>query len=150
MLAEHLYDCFLIEKVSAFVSSMYALIGHTVAMNTNNSNQSIVLELQRSASRWRLAAVTSTALLVGIGIGGMNSSNSLASNTQLNNAQPATPSDPKAVVDYAATAERIFRFHADGSMTYLRIPRGERTSNGYFNWGDVRIDESRKSQDLPQ
>ncbi len=92
--------------------------------------------LERSAGRWRLAAITSIALMTGFLIGGMG------------NAPDAT--DPKAVVGFAGTAERIFRLHQDGSMTYLRIPKGERSSAGYFDWGDVNIDQSRKSRALPQ
>ena len=92
--------------------------------------------LERSAGRWRLAAITSIALMTGLLIGGMGN-------------QPDTP-DPKAVVGFAGTAERVFRLHQDGSMTYLRIPKGERTASGYFNWGDVSIDKSRKSQTIPQ
>ena len=100
------------------------------------STETRLASLERSAGRWRLAALTSIALMGGLLIGGMGN-------------QPNT-ADPKAVVGVAGTAERIIRLHQDGSITYLRIPKGERTAKGYFNWGDIRIDESRKSLTLPQ
>ncbi len=100
------------------------------------STETRLIALERSAGRWRLAAIASIALMGGVLIGGMG-------------AQPNT-TDPKAVVGFAGTAERVFRLHQDGSMTYLRIPKGERTANGYFSWGDINIDESRKSRALPQ
>jgi len=109
-------------------------------MNTPNpivqSTETRLVALERSAGRWRLAALTSIALMGGLLIGGMGN-------------QPNT-TDPKAVVGFAGTAERIIRLHQDGSMTYLRIPKGERSAAGYFNWGDINIDESRKSRAIPQ
>lgn len=105
-------------------------------MNTKNNTEDRLAALERSSNRWRLAAISSIALIAGVLIGGMGN-------------QPDT-TDPKAVVGFAGTAERLFRLHEDGSMTYLRIPKGERSAKGYFNWGDVRIDTSRKSQNLPQ
>ena len=103
------------------------------------TTQDRLAALERSSSRWRLVAISSITLFAGLLIGGMGTSSN----------QPDT-SDPKAVVGFAGTAERIFRLHQDGSMTYLRIPKGERTAAGYFSWGDVNIDESRKSRALPQ
>ena len=100
------------------------------------STETRLVALERSAGRWRLAALTSIALMGGLLIGGMGT-------------QPSS-NDPKAVIGFAGTAERVFRFHQDGSMTYLRIPKGERTANGYYNWGDINIDQSRKSRTLPQ
>ena len=95
--------------------------------------------LERSASRWRLAAISSITLFAGVLIGGMGASS----------AQPETD-DPKAVVGVAGTAERIIRVHQDGSITYIRIPKGEHSAQGFFDWGDVQIDHSRKSRTIPQ
>ncbi len=109
-------------------------------MNTPSTTEPTIndrlMALERSSARWRLAAIASIALLGGILIGGMGNQSAAA--------------DPKAVVGFAGTAERIFRLHQDGTMTYLRIPKGERSAAGYFNWGDINIDESRKSRALPQ
>ncbi len=117
--------------------------GHTGVMNTQSTieltTEDRLAALERSNSRWRLAAISSIALFAGLLIGGMGT----------NNSQPDA-SDPKAVVGFAGTAEQVFRLHEDGSMTYLRIPKGERSADGYFNWGDIKIDKSRKSQTLPQ
>lgn len=108
-------------------------------MNTKNNTEDRLSTLERSASRWRLAAISSIALLAGIFVGGMGNNMTQPDNT-----------NPKAVVGIAGTADAIYRVHRDGSLTYLRIPKGERTGNGYFNWGDIKIDKSRKSRDLPQ
>lgn len=99
--------------------------------------------LERSASRWRLAAVGSITLLAGLLIGGMGTSTA-------NNATQPNTTDPKAVVGYAGTDDTIYRMHHDGSITYIKVPAGERTSKGYFTWGDVKIDHNYKSRDLPQ
>ena len=92
--------------------------------------------LERSTGRWRMAAICSITLLTGIIIGGMGM-------------QPDT-NDPKAVVGITGTADSIYRIHMDGSITYIRIPKGERSVNGFFDWGDVEIDHSRKSRTIPQ
>lgn len=108
-------------------------------MNTKNNTEDRLYSLERSSARWRLAAISSLAMLAGIFIGGMGDTL----------AQP-DEENPKAIVGVAGTADAIYRVHQDGSLTYLRIPKGERTGNGYFNWGDIKIDKSRKSRDLPQ
>lgn len=116
-------------------------------MNTHIPNEQAVnnrlASLERSSNRWRLAAVGSITLLAGLLIGGMGQSN-----IQL----PAQPeeTDPKAVVGYAGTSDTIYRIHHDGSITYLKVPKGDRTAKGYFTWGDVKIDRNYKSRDLPQ
>lgn len=107
-------------------------------MDIHNSHDDRFLQLSKSNARWRLLAVASITLMTGIGIGGMGS-------------QPVTmPNDPKAIVDYVGTGDRIFRIHADGSLTYLKIPEGERTGHGYYNWGTVKIDDRYTSRTLPQ
>lgn len=108
-------------------------------MNTSTTHiEDRYSQLARTNARWRLLAVSSVTLMVGVVIGGMAH-------------QPdQSSSDPKAVVSYVGTAERIFRVHEDGSLTYLKIPGGERTGQGYFTWGDVKIDTSYKSATLPQ
>jgi len=100
------------------------------------STETRLAALERSAGRWRIVAVSSITLFAGVLIGGMGN-------------QPNT-TDPKAIVGVAGTADAVYRVHQDGSLTYLRIPKGERTAKGYFNWGDINIDESRKSLTLPQ
>lgn len=95
-------------------------------------------QLARTSARWRLLAVSSITLIMGVAIGGMSR-------------QPDTSSvDPKAVVSYVGTGDRIFRVHQDGSMTYLKLPGGERTGEGYFTWGKVKIDPRYKSTTMPQ
>ena len=97
--------------------------------------------LAKSHARWRLLAVSSITLMVGVLIGGMGT------------AQPdptISPDDPNAIVDYVGASGRIFRIHADGSMSYVRIPDGERTGFGYYNWGKIKIDERFTSRTLPQ
>lgn len=120
------------------MSAAGPLRGHTVTMDTHHTHDDRFSQLAKSNARWRLLAVSSITLMVGIGIGGMG------------NQQPSEPRDPKAVIDYAGTAERIFRIHADGSMTYIKIPNGERTGQGYYNWGQVKIDKRYTSQPIPQ
>ena len=128
-------------KVYRFLSVAVWVIGHTDAMDTHHTHVDRYSQLAKSNARWRLLAVSSVALMGGIVIGGMGSS------------QPdptASPDDPKAVVDYVGTSDRIFRVHADGSMTYIKIPEGERTGFGYYNWGTVKIDQRYTSRTLPQ
>jgi len=110
-------------------------------MNTHNTHDDRLSQLTKTNARWRLLAVSSITLMVGVMIGGMG------------NAQPeakTVPSDPTAVVNYVGTADRIFRVHADGSLSYINIPNGERTGFGYYNWGKVKIDERYMSTTLPQ
>ncbi len=115
-------------------------------MNTHTPNEQAVenrlASLERSSARWRLVAVGSITLFAGLLIGGMGTNSTL-------DPQPE-PNDPKAVVGYAGTDSTIYRIHNDGSITYLKIPKGERTAHGYFSWGDIKIDKSYKSRDLPQ
>lgn len=109
-------------------------------MDTHNTQNDRFAQLSKSNARWRLLAVASITLMVGVVIGGMGS-------------QPeskSVPNDPSAVVDYVGTADRIFRVHADGSLTYLKVPEGERTGFGYYNWGTVKIDDRYTSRTLPQ
>ncbi|MDF1810282.1 MAG: hypothetical protein P1U42_11365 [Phycisphaerales bacterium] len=111
-------------------------------MNTNTNDKTTELRLaalERSANRWKFTAVSSVILFAGVLIGGMGA----------NSMQPDT-SDPKKVVGIAGTAERVIRIHQDGTLTYIRIPKGERSADGYFDWGDIVIDRSRKSQTMPQ
>lgn len=116
-------------------------------MNTQHLNEDRLLELTRSNARWRLLAVSSVALVVGVVIGGMGNSQP-AQSGQHGVADPAM--DPTAVVDRVGMADRIVQFHADGNMTYLKMPDGERTGNGYYNWGKVKIDPRYTSRTLPQ
>ncbi len=115
-------------------------------MNTHTPNANAVenrlATLERSASRWRLAAVGSITLMAGLLIGGMTN--------QPNQPNQPSTTDPKAVTNYIGTSDTIYRIHHDRSITYLKVPKGERTSNGYFSWGDVNIDHNYKSRDLPQ
>ena len=128
-------------------------------MNTHNtieSTENRLLALERSAGRWRLAALTSLALLGGIVIGGM--ANNSASSTQPTRpnrtsttpTNPTLPSNPNEIIGFAGTADTLYRLHRNGSVTYLRIPKGERTAHGFYSWGDIIIDKSKKSRNLPQ
>lgn len=125
-------------KVYIFVSAAALIISHTVAMDTNTPNTDRLSQLTKSNNRWRLLAVSSIALMGGIIIGGMGS------------AQPAESKDPKAVVEHIGLSDRIIRVHADGSMSYLKIPDGERTGFGYYDWGKIKIDQNYTSRTLPQ
>jgi len=107
-------------------------------MNTHNSHDDRLSQLSKSNARWRLLAVSSITLMVGVAIGGMGS------------AQPAETKDPKAVIDRVGLSDRIIRFHADGSMTYLKVPQGDRTVDGYYDWGTIKIDKRYTSRTLPQ
>ena len=115
-------------------------------MNTHSPIEQAVenrlATLERSASRWRIAAVGSITLFAGLLIGGMGTSTT-------NTAQPS-PTDPKAIVGIAGSSDTIYRIHHDGSLSYLKVPKGERTAHGFFTWGDVKIDHNYKSRDLPQ
>jgi hypothetical protein len=104
-----------------------------------HSTEDRLSALERSSARWRIVAISSITLFAGVLIGGMG--------TQTN--QPNT-TDPKAIIGVAGTADAVYRVHQDGSLTYIRIPKGERTAEGYYNWGDIKIDATRKSRDLPQ
>ncbi|MEX0876946.1 MAG: hypothetical protein WD114_05765 [Phycisphaerales bacterium] len=109
-------------------------------MNTPNTTDDRLSHLARTNARWRLLAVSSITLMAGVVIGGMGSG-----------AQPSQPdADPAEVIDYVGTAETIFRVHRDGSLTYLKIPQGERTGFGYYDWGKVKIDTRYTSRTLPQ
>lgn len=110
-------------------------------MDTHNTQNDRFAQLSKSNARWRLLAVSSITLMVGVVIGGMGA------------AQPdpkSSPSDPAAVVDYVGLSDRIVRVHADGSMTYLKFPDSERTGFGYYDWGRVKIDKNFTSRTLPQ
>ena len=109
-------------------------------MDTHTTHDDRLSQLAKTNARWRLLAVSSITLMVGVMIGGMGS-------------QPedkSVPSEPNAVVDYVGTADRIFRVHADGSLTYLKIPGGERTGFGYYDWGKVKMDTRYTSTTIPQ
>ena len=109
-------------------------------MSTQHTNEDRLSQLAKSNARWRLLAVSSIAMIAGVMIGGMG-----------NNQQPSeSPRDPKAVTDYVGLEDRIVRVHADGSLTYLRLPGGERTGQGYYNWGEIKIDPRYTSSTLPQ
>lgn len=111
-------------------------------MNTHTPHLETVearlIQLERTNARWRIVSFASIALIAGVLIGGMGN----------NSAQPAD--DAKADAKYVGTADTIYRINDDGSINYLRIPAGERTGNGYFSWGDIKIDKTYKSRDLPQ
>lgn len=97
-----------------------------------------LIQLERTNARWRIVSLASVALIAGVLIGGMGN----------NATQPASDSSDDA--HYVGTADTIYRINPDGSISYLRIPAGERTGKGYFTWGDIKIDKTYKSRDLPQ
>ncbi|MGV6814191.1 MAG: hypothetical protein ACWA5W_04170 [Phycisphaerales bacterium] len=113
-------------------------------MNTHTTHRTEHIDhrlaaLERSASRWRLAAISAGTLFAGVLIGGMGSANT----------QPAA-ANPKSVVGVTSVGDRIFRVHQDGSMPAIRIIGGERSMHGYFDWGKVKIDQERINRTIPQ
>ncbi|MCR9076657.1 MAG: hypothetical protein NXI07_11530 [bacterium] len=110
-------------------------------MDTHHTHDDRYVQLLKTNARWRLLAVSALTLMAGIGIGGMGSGQPELS---------TSPDDPMAVIDYVGTSDRIFRIHADGSLTYLKIPEGERTGFGYYDWGKIKIDDRYTSRTLPQ
>lgn len=108
-------------------------------MDTHHTHDDRLSQLTKSNARWRLLAVSSIALIGGVVIGGMG------------HAQPdESPKDPKAVVDHVGMENLIVRIHADGSMSYFKFPQGDRTAHGYYNWGEIKIDERYTNRTLPQ
>lgn len=116
--------------------------GRSRGMNTNTHsaptpNPSPTIEhrlarLERSNARWRGLAIAGVAGVVGILIGGAGHSRD---------------SDD---FEYVATDNTIYRVDERGRFEYIRFEDGFRSPEGYFNWGEIRIDGSRRYSTKPQ
>tara|TARA_R110000782_G_scaffold45706_10_gene101372 strand:- start:21220 stop:21564 length:345 start_codon:yes stop_codon:yes gene_type:complete len=92
-----------------------------------------VARLERSNSRWKLAAVALFAGGVGLVAGGL--------------AQPDAVDEPE--FGYASVGETIYRIDQKGDIEYINVNTGFRSAEGYVSWGKVRLDRSRTLKDKP-
>lgn len=105
-------------------------------MHTHTSDGSSALaarlnRLERSNARWRLGLVGLCAGLCGAMIGGMG--------------------QPRAMeYDYVATDDTIYRIDEQGRFSYIKFENGWKSAEGYFNWGEVRVDPNRRYENKPQ
>lgn len=88
--------------------------------------------LERSNARWRAAAIAALAGGIGLLIGGAG--------------QPRAGQG----YQYMATDDTIYRVTQDGRFEYIKFENGFRSPDGYFNWGQVRIDNNRRYTTKPQ
>jgi hypothetical protein len=86
----------------------------------------------RSQAGWKLAAIGFGAGLAGLLVGGMST-------------QPSAHD-----YSYVATGDTIYRIDRAGRIEYLRVENGVRSADGYFGWGEVRIDPARRYSPKPQ
>ncbi len=92
--------------------------------------------LERSNTRWKTLAIAGLAGAGGLLAGGMNR-------------QPAQQS----AFDnyrYVATDDTIYRIDRSGRFEYIKFENGQRTPQGYFNWGPTRIDTRYTYPSRPQ
>lgn len=87
--------------------------------------------LERSNARWRLGFVAVAAGLGGVLIGGMG--------------QPR-----QTDYDYVATDDTIYRVDEQGRFSYIKFENGWKSADGYFSWGEVRVDPNRRYENKPQ
>lgn len=82
--------------------------------------------LERSNARWKALAIAGIAGAIGLIVGGMANQPSR---------QPAFDN-----YRYIATDDTIYRIDRNGVFEYIKFENGQRTPEGYFNWGQTKID----------
>ncbi|MFK7885123.1 MAG: hypothetical protein AB8F26_13180 [Phycisphaerales bacterium] len=95
------------------------------------NSEARLIKLERSNARWRAAALAGLAGAIGLVVGGMG--------------QPNSRTD----YDYVATNDSIFRIDGAGNIETIKIDNGRRSPDGYYDWGQVRIDRSRPNPPRP-
>lgn len=103
-------------------------------MNTNPAHESTADEniqarlarLERANTRWKTLAIAGLAAGIGLVAGGMN----------------RQPSRPNALdyYRYVATDDTIYRIDRTGRFEYIKFENGQRTPEGYFDWGQTKVD----------
>lgn len=113
-------------------------------MNTNPvyepaikaSIQTRLDRLERSTTRWKTLAVAGIAAGIGLIAGGMNR-------------QPSrVPTFDN--YRYVATDDTIYRIDRTGVFEYIKFENGQRTPEGYFNWGQTKVDNRYTYPTRPQ
>lgn len=107
--------------------------------------ESRLQRLERTNARWRAVALAGLAGIMGLLIGGMGQPQQRAA---------AKPDESLFGYQYVSVGDTIYRIDKFGDMSYITVggvgTGGVRSSNGYFNWGRVRIDRERSLSDRPQ
>jgi hypothetical protein len=111
-------------------------------MDTTATVESRLHRLEKTNARWRAGAIAGLAGSLGLLIGGMGQP------------QRAVPGDQShRGFQYVSVGDTIYRIDKFGDISYITVggvgTGGVRSSNGYFNWGRVRIDEERTMSDRP-
>ncbi|RMH30778.1 MAG: hypothetical protein D6692_01170 [Planctomycetota bacterium] len=101
---------------------------HTAVAAASISDR--LTRLERSNARWRLGFVAVAAGLGGVLIGGM--------------VQPR-----QTDYDYVATDDTIYRVDEQGRFSYIKFENGWKSADGYFSWGEVRMDPNRRYETKP-
>jgi hypothetical protein len=109
------------------------------------TTESRLHRLERTNARWRAGALAGLAGVLGLLIGGMGQPQQRAA---------AKPDESASGYQYVSVGDTIYRIDKFGDMSYITVggvgTGGVRSSNGYFNWGRVRIDRERSLSDRPQ
>lgn len=93
--------------------------------------------LAASLARWRTLALSLTALICGITIGGMGARTIAESGA-------GSP-----VVGVTTYKDAIYRVHENGSVTYIKVDDYVKTAKGVLGWGPFNIDPARRAPALP-
>ncbi|MEM9373664.1 MAG: hypothetical protein AAGA55_08460 [Planctomycetota bacterium] len=94
--------------------------------------------LERSNNRWRMLAACGIAATAGLLIGGLGS--------QPGGSRTLSPGD----YTYMSTDDTIYRMDPSGRFEYIKFENGRRSTNGYFDWGPVRVDAGYSNPSRPQ